>query len=425
MKTLNLSSRPKAAPSAAPDPANPNPAPAPDPANPTPDPVNVPNPAPDPVPTPVPTPADPANPMPAAPSAAPDPANPDPANPDPANPDPANPDPAAAPVVTAEEQAKLDALIAEQKAEWLKGLGFTSEDEINILKEKVNNIPETPEQIAEREAANARELLAFAISNNHISAADVNAIETLKASTSDELAYNAFKTKFIEGNKGRFLEDGVTPFPVTEQEIKDEFNNFYHINSDSKFLQDRGREMIEDVAASIKSGPEQKLEIARQKFENHKHLTVNLPAYQNFIKQNVSEVLATDTLVVKNGDSPFNFKLKDSSGKALYDANEIEGLFVNDQLYHEFLNKDKKALGQYVKDKVNEHLYSKNVEIINAELRDFNVDAGKRLGSTTGAAAPFSQAQNPTPVPVNDGQTMTPEQESRLRNRYAKVGARA
>lgn len=326
------------------------------------------------------------------------------------------------------DQAAIDAQLKEQedaiaaqrasiRAEYLKELGVESEE---ALRNKLSAVPlETAEEKVAREEKYNADLLAFGIQNKLLATTDIVALENTKGLTNEDIAFNAFKSEYLEANKDRKVEGTDEAFPVDDSELREEFDNLYHRNSTSAVAKANGERQMNRFAEDAKSEVQNKLEHAKQNFDAHLHKQVNVPAFKNFLETTIKKSIP-ESIEVPNGEQPFKFKLTDSKGVPLYDVAKIEEALVNDAVYKSYLSEKeptKPELTKYMNEQVMNIITRENQSLINKELAEFNFEKGLRKGSDTGSKAPFQQKQNP-PAVVIDTKVMTPEQKARMAEQY-------
>lgn len=325
----------------------------------------------------------------------------------------------------ADEKALLDGeadaekTAAARKA-WLADLGFESEDQLRDLKAKASVVVKTPEQIAQDEEKYQVDLLAYSVKEGLLNRSDIAAYDKLNSMEDNDVVFDDFKTTYLAENKDRKLEGTDEPDPVSPEEIKEAFNQLYHIDSPNSVLKAKGEKMLKGEAEFIKGESTQKFSAAKEKYDLLQSKLKIIPEYKSFVQGTLAKAIPEELVVFGEGDDKVVFKLTDASGKPLYDAAEIEKLFVDNKLFGEFsAGGDKAKLAEFINKTVTDHIWDINKAAINKLVYDQGKEIGLKNGSTTGANAPF-QGNAPKPVLTSD-KVMSEGQTQQIRSRYGKL----
>jgi len=148
------------------------------------------------------------------------------------------------------QDASIEAIRKEERAKFLKEMGVESEDE---LKAKLNPTkPKTPEELAAEANIYNASLAKFAVENKVFTNDEWLAVQNMRKAPDADLVFQNFAHEYKEQNKDRKLGDAADP--VTDEEIKDKFNELYHVDSDNKALKEQGEKNLALKAQSIR-GP--------------------------------------------------------------------------------------------------------------------------------------------------------------------------
>lgn len=325
----------------------------------------------------------------------------------------------AANAETAEaKKAREDKIEKDLKDKIYKELGISSPEEIKAMRDKLNAVPETPEQAAERIKKFNTELNAFAISNNLLSAQEITEIDTLRNQQPIDIVYKEFEAEYRETFKDRKQEGTEDSEPVTDDEIKEAFEKLYHQDSDNLALQQKGTKLMNERADTIKNQSLSKFENAKLEYEQELHKKENVPAFKTFMREALSGIPESITLNGE-GDDKVVFNLKDDKGKPLYDIEKINKLFVNDVFYDQFLeSKDKEGLRKYVNDSIVSKIKEENEPKIHALIFEQGKAAGLKEGAI-GAKQPFNAAHDFKPVATSDT-ALSDVDKANLKSQFGK-----
>jgi len=312
-------------------------------------------------------------------------------------------------------------LTQEQKdkvfKDFLESYGLSSADELKALQKKAAEFPETEEEKAAKIEEYNNSVTAFGIQQKIISSADVAAIESIKGQDDRDIAYKEFAAAYKESHKTRTKENSVELDPVTEEEINEQFESFFNLDSDNAGLKTMGERLMKERADQIRNSTLSKLDVAKQKWDAEVHKNTNVPAFKTFLRETVTQAVKDQITLFEEGSEKVVFNLKDDQGKPLYDISEIEKSFVSDFVYDTFLkDADKSNIKSFIEQGVSNQIYMSNKEQINKLIYQQGKAAGKKEGAI-GAEAPFQDKKVPKAVEVTE-MSLTEADTTNLKNQF-------
>lgn len=335
---------------------------------------------------------------------------------------------AALPAETEEEKTiriaaeeKETQRVAEFKSaarkEFLAEMGFESEDDIVALKTRAAEKPLTEEEKLKKIDDYNKDLTAFAIKEGFLANKDISEIESIKGLEDQDIALRDFAAEYRADNKGRKDETTGELDPVTEEEITEEFNKFYHIDSSNNTLRGKGEKMMKQVAEEVRKQSESKLATAKAEFDIVLDKQKNIPLYQKFVQDTISESIPTELTLGGEGESKVVFKLVNDKGEPLYDLEKIKALFVDNRLFNDFIEgKDLKGLKAMMSETVTDYIEKENRVAIRNLLLEQGKNAGRKEGSVVGSKVPF-ETKEAKPVVTSDKELST-EAKVGLKKRF-------
>lgn len=309
-------------------------------------------------------------------------------------------------------------IVAKAQADFLKSLGFDSVDDIKKVVADSKNVTETEEQKLSRIEKYNKDLAAYAISQSLLTAQDLTQIEALQKADDRSIAFNDFATEYRADNKDRLDEDGKAD-PVTEDELKEAFDELYHTGSSNQTLKNKGEKLMKEIADGIRSITNKKFENAKEKFDIEQDKSIQIPAYKTFVQSTISESIPSKIKVAGEGDNEIYFSTTGEDGKPLYDVAKLESLFKNNETYNVFRTGDKTELKASMVETIEEFILKENRAAINKLLLTQGESIGLKKGSVVGANAPF-ETKKPAAVSV-DNKGLSSEAQKIMANRYAKI----
>lgn len=302
----------------------------------------------------------------------------------------------------------------EARAEFLKSFGVKTEEE---LKEKLNPTKqETTEEKAEKEQQYTANLLNFATKEKLFNATDFATLQNLKQASDTDLAFNTFSQEYKEINKDRQVE-GVAS-PVTDDEIKEAFNQQYHVNSEDAALKAIGEKQIK-IAADLKRGDlESKFNDAKATYDDYAYREKNSAPFINFVNKTVTAAIPAQLEFEGPDNTKVVYNIKD------VDVKELEKIFVNDKAFDDYLaNGESQSAKDYIAKTVEVYLWNKNKEGILKTVREASYSAGLKAGKV-GATAPFDSGKTPPPATNGTANELTPAEKEKLKGSFGSTFGR-
>lgn len=285
------------------------------------------------------------------------------------------------------QEAAIEVIRKEERQKILAEMGVATEEE---LKAKLTPTqPKTADQLAQEQEIYNISLGKYAVENKVFNNDEWLGYQNIKKAADPELVYQNFAAEYKEANKGRTLDN--QPDPVTEDEVKDKFNEFYHIDSDNKALKEQGEKNIALKAKAIRDPLETKFNDIKEIYDGEMAQKQAVPQYRNFI-QDILKTAIPDKLEFGTGDDKVVFDLSTFDK----DAFEKKTLFENGFLQNEFQEflKGKGTPEQRarIEREIKKEIFYLNQEAIAKE----NFKAGISKGTKTtapGAKAPFVEPE--------------------------------
>lgn len=289
----------------------------------------------------------------------------------------------------------------------LDALGVKSLDE---LKGRIPAKELTPEEKAKQEQSLKANVAQYAVKNDMLSMDEITSLENMRKMTPQQLVYDNFAKEYREAHKERVGED-EKPVPVTEAEIEDSFNEFYHVNSENNALKKSGEKMLDQSAKSLMSGVEAKYNDAVADYQEYEARKTFFPTFKSFL----DEVVATvpEELTFGEGDKKIVFKT------GTLDKEAIKKLYTTDAAYDAFYQqKGEQKVRDVFKIEFNERLIAKNIQAILNTAVDVGIDIGTKKGSETGAKAPFDENKNKQQADNSQKVKITREEARKEQSKY-------
>jgi hypothetical protein len=221
-------------------------------------------------------------------------------------------------VLEADEKTKADQLTAtetmkqEMRQQFLKDLGVSSEEE---LKAKLNPaVPESDEQRAQKAEVYNANLAKFAIEQKVFTNNDWLGYHNMMKMPDNDLVFKDFEASYKELNKDRQVDGN--PDPVTSEEIKDKFNELYHLDSETKALKDLGEKNIKVRADAIKGPLQQKYDDIKAEFDQDVKERQAIPGFEAMMKD-VLQKSIPDKWEFGEGEEKVTFDLTKADKKAI------------------------------------------------------------------------------------------------------------
>lgn len=292
--------------------------------------------------------------------------------------------------------------------ELFKKYGVNSEAE---LAAKLNPVIETEEQKKQKAEVYNATLNKYAVENGVFTNEELSVLSSLKKMAPADLVYNQFKKEYQELNKDR-VDDDKKPVPVTDDETRDKFNEFYHVESDDKALKEVGKKNLELAAKSLIAPLEEKYDDVKAVFDENNRKTASLPAYTKFVNSALDEFIPKE-LTFGEGENTVKVLLNNTNRDAL------EQMFVKNHYFEDFLQNGGTAEQRaQFKREIEKELYYQNKESIAKVVGDVREGIGLKKGSV-GAKAPFEEPKGPAAHAVDEN-AFTKEELDAIRKGYGR-----
>lgn len=225
-----------------------------------------------------------------------------------------------------EQAAEQQRIETEMRQKFLKELGVNSEEE---LKAKLTPTkPKTPEELAQEQEIYNVSLAKFAIDNKVFNNDEWLAVQNMRKAPDNDLVFNNFAAEYKEANKGRTQDD--KPFPVTNEEIQDKFNELYHVDSENAALKAEGEKNLALKAKAIRDPLETKFNDIQQIYNEEIAQKQAVPDFRKFM-QGILATAIPDKLEFGTGDDKVVFDLskldKEAFQQSLFDTGLMQKEF--------------------------------------------------------------------------------------------------
>lgn len=215
----------------------------------------------------------------------------------------------------ASQEAAFEEIRKEERAKFLKSFGVETEEE---LQQKLNPTkPKTAEQLAEEANIYNVNLAKYAIENKVFNNDEWLQVQNMRKAPDADLVFNNFAADYKEANKDRTLED--KPFPVTEEEIKDKYNELYHVDSENEALKKEGEKNLALKAKAIREPLETKLNDIKEIYDNEQAEIRTVPEFKKFF-QSVLATAIPEKMEFGTGDDKVVFDLSKVIDKAAFET---------------------------------------------------------------------------------------------------------
>jgi hypothetical protein len=319
---------------------------------------------------------------------------------------------AAAAAAKTPEEIKADELLAQKeqiRKEMLEERGFTSVDEDKKLKNP--DKPETDEEKARRIEIQEADFLKFAVEGQKLTLAEINSFKHLSALPVQDVVYNDFANEFKELHKDRKGDDGAAD-PVTDDELREAFEEAYHTTSENPAIKAAGERAIKARAKELLGTTEGKYTAAKEEYDGYVARKAKIPEYKAMVQSALKEAIPQKFTHTVDGRE-FSVELDGT------DFTDIENKLKNDNVFSQFFNgTDQQGLRTSIiadaKRQIAEKYLAKIAEVANRTGYDAGVKAGK-----VGARAPFvEEGKGSPPAPQSD--KLTPAERENIRTGLGK-----
>ena len=277
----------------------------------------------------------------------------------------------------------------EIKANYLKELGIDEAELKEIVaKKKEPKLSETEkEKLAFQEET---EIDKIAIEKG-LKRAEISAIKLAESKTAQEVVWE----NFLESKKTSIDED------YTIEDVQDDFNALYFIDSDDDFSKNKGQEYLEIEKGKILGEKLGVLKDARSEYEQLQKVSTQTKQYDAVVGKAVSE-LGND-LSIEVGEEKINFKVSNFDKVALEKEMRLNPMLIS------AFAKDQEGFSTFATDYVNARVLKENLPEIYKEI--YKAGQSRALkDNAIGAERPF--------VGNSEGKTSSAEISSAtIRNR--------
>jgi hypothetical protein len=266
--------------------------------------------------------------------------------------------------------------------------------ELRALKQSIaSKTPEkTPEEIQRENELEKVNFRKYAVEEKLMTNDDFSAYENVSKKTDRDLVYEKYTTEQKEDNP-----------EITPEEIKENFESEYKLNSDNEKAKARGEQKIAKEAKELKTPFTSKYSQAENSYKELKSVAAKNPEFNAFIdeviKENTPEKVSLLKLKEGEEEIPIETELTDDQRK------EITKLFKTAKVFRDYLDSDGKQdqLKAKIAKKIDGFLKINNFEKVATKSFETGKGIGIKKGSNIGAENPFGL--------VRDINTPTKEQK--------------
>jgi hypothetical protein len=237
----------------------------------------------------------------------------------------------------------------------------------------------TPDQIQRENELERVNFRKFAVEEKLMKDEDFSGYESVTKKADADLVYD----KFAAEQK----EDDPT---LTPEQIRENFDNEYKLNSDNEKAKVRGEQKIAREAKELRNPFTSKYTEAENSYKERKSLTAQLPKFEAFIdeviKENTPEKLVLFKAKEGEEEVPIETELSEDQRK------EISKLFKNPKNFRDYADSgDKKDdLKTKIAKKITGYLKINNFEKVAEKSFETGKGIGLKKGSTVGSTNPFA-----------------------------------
>jgi hypothetical protein len=276
------------------------------------------------------------------------------------------------------DDAAAKAIADKAREALLAELGVKSLDELT----KKPAPAETDDQRIAREKKERDAIIQYGLKNDRFSLDELGRWEAMKTQDKVELAMTDFAKSYKELHKDR-LDDEQNPFPVTPQEIQDEFNNLFHIDSSNPALKAQGEKFLDFYTKNVLGDTESKYNQTAEDWREYNAMNTYYPEYKTFVTG------LADTL-------PAQIEIGEGDNKIVLDTTKLDKAGIatefakSNDLYKYFYDAkgEPKVREAFQKDFQNK-LITKHLNSVIAVAIGVGESKGTKNGSSTGAVASF------------------------------------
>ena len=235
----------------------------------------------------------------------------------------------------------------------LKSFGFDTPDALkeHLRQHKENAVPEADKiKKANIEKAN---LIKYATEQNIANVDDFSSYESLSKKADADLVYEKFAAEQKEDNP-----------ELTDDEIKENFNSEYKLNSENAKEKERGQQKLAKEAKELRSPAAEKITKAQEAYKEYSSLSEKYPQFQKFIgeviKKNTPDKLILSN--VKEGEDQIPIEIEITAEQ----RKEISKMFDNGKIYRDYidgLQKDKGVRDTNVQGDAMQQIYESHKKV--------------------------------------------------------------
>ena len=322
--------------------------------------------------------------------------------------------------IKAEEDAKKanDAQLAaaeeirqEARKELLKSFGVETEEELQAKLHPKKEL--SPEEKEHQQNIYEADLANYMIKQKAFTNSELVDYHNIVKMPDDVLVFQEFANTYKEANKDRKDADGKAD-PVSDDELKDKFNELYHNDSENESLKTLGQKNIELKAKALRAPLEEKYNDVKSIYDNEMAEKQAVPAFKDFFSGTIDKAIPAK-LEFGEGDDKFTFDLS-TLDRAALEKKMLAEYGVSE--FKDFLagKGDPKQRERLTEAVMKEVLYMNHKELVKEAIKN-GVSAGKKLGakgSDVSFVEPGKQDQ-PTKVTTK----VTPEENRQVASDFA------
>lgn len=237
----------------------------------------------------------------------------------------------------------------------------------------------TPEQIAkevELEKVNFRK---FAVERELMKDDDFTRFDTISKKQERDLVFERFANEQKEDNP-----------EITDDEIKEAFDDEYKLNSENEKVKARGMARLQKEASEIKNPLESAYKNAKSNYDEERSIEKQVAPYKKFIDELIVENTPEKLTLYKTKDGEEEITVDVELSKA--DREELAKTFINPKTFRAFLDSNGKLddIKPKLAQKINGFLKQKYFETALSKSFETGHGRGVLKGSSVGANNPFA-----------------------------------
>lgn len=291
--------------------------------------------------------------------------------------------------------------------EELKEFGFDSPEAAKafLAEQKAKNIPDEEKQ--RKEQIEKAELIKYAAENDLMKVEDFNTYESLKVKADRDLVYERFAKELKE-------EDPE----LSDEDIKEEFETEYKINSANEKRKAKGLERLQKEAGEIRTPYEAKFQTATSQYNETKELKAQYPKFATFVDNLIGSISDKYTVLkVKEGEEEVAIDIELTKE----DRDAISKAFKNEKTFYAFFKGGEAGLNDLktkISQKIDGYIKTSKFDVAVNKVAETYKGIGVKAGSNVGAENPFALVNNQVIQSESvDASTAKAAQASRMRDR--------